>query len=158
MVEMAVSPANDHGKAKEWAAQRGMRDMVEAPPIDLDKELRKATDKVNNELNQLPADKPGIIAIPTSENMLFFAFHPHQIIIEIAEEATYHPNLLCVALFHTVMDGHHEPQVSTLGDHAFVTNMNDLSTDRTAFVMNENFGLSMSASTIEKVRGAFLST
>ncbi len=156
ILEMAVSAAHDHSKAKAWAAERGMRELVEAPPIDLSRELRKATDKINNELDQLPADKPGIIAIPTSENMLFFAFHPYQIIIEIAEEARYHPNLVCAALFHTVMDGHQEPRVSTLGDHALVTRMNELSTERTAFVMNENFGLRLSASTIEKVRNAFL--
>jgi hypothetical protein len=38
----------------------------------------------------------------------------------IAAEAANHPNLLCVALCHTVADGHKEPQVSTLGNHAFV--------------------------------------
>jgi len=156
VVEMAVSPANDHSRAEAWASERDMRDLVEAPPIRLDQELRKATDKINKELDQLPADKPGIVTIPTSENMLFLVFDPRQIIIEIAEEARHHPNLLCSALSHTVMDGRHEPRVATLGDHAFVTRMNDLSTDRTAFVMNENFGLSLSASTIEKVRSAFL--
>ena len=71
VVEMAVSPANDHSQAEAWAVERGMRDLVEAPPIRLDKELKKATDKINKELEQLPVDKPGIIAIPTSENMHF---------------------------------------------------------------------------------------
>lgn len=156
VVEMAVSPATDHSRAEAWASERGMRDLVEAPPIRLDKELKKASDKINRELDQLPADKPGIVTIPTSENMLFFVFDPYQIIIEIAEEARHHPNLLCAALSHTVMDGRQEPCVATLGDHAFVTRMNDLSTNRIAFVMNENFGLSLSASTIEKVRSAFL--
>src|SRR5262249_44540730 len=104
----------------------------------------------------LPVDKPGIIAIPTSENMLFFAFHPQQIIIEIAEEARQHPNLLCAVLSHNVMEGQQESQVASLGDHALVTTMNNLSTERTAFIMNENFGLSISESTIERVRNAFL--
>ena len=42
--------------------------------------------------------------------------HPYQIIVEIAEEARHHPNLLCVVLFHTVMDGPQESGVSKLGD------------------------------------------
>jgi hypothetical protein len=157
LVELAVSPANDHSKAKAWANERKMRDLVEAPPIDLDNELTKAIGKVRKELDQLPTDKPGIIAIPTSENMLFFAFHPQEIISEIAGEARYHPNLLCVALSHSVMDGNHESSVASLGDHAFATTRHDLSTERTALVMNESFSLPLSESTIARVRKAFLS-
>lgn len=155
VIEMAVSPANDHSKAKAWAAARGVSDLVEGPPIILDNELRRARDKVSKELQQLPPDKPGIIAIPI-ESMLFMAFHPYDILIEIAEEAKHHSNLLCIALFHSIIEGPQKSSISTLGDHAFVTKMNEISTERTAFVMNENFSLPIPTSTIEKVRNAFL--
>jgi len=36
LVEMVVSPANDHSKAKAWSAARDMRGPVEAPPINLE--------------------------------------------------------------------------------------------------------------------------
>jgi hypothetical protein len=87
---------------------------------------------------------------------LFLAFDPCDIITEVAEEAKHHPNLLCFALFHAIIDGPQEPSIATLGDHAFITSMNGLSTERTAFIMNENFGLSIPATTLEKVRRAFL--
>ena len=153
---MAVSPPGDHSKAKAWAARRQMRDFVEAQPINLERELKKAIDKIHDEIRQIPPDRPGIIAIPTGENLLFFFFHPQQIILEIAEEVRRYPNLLCVLLFHGVMEGHQKSTIATLGDHAFVTTMNNLSTERTAFVTNESFGLSLSASTIERVRNAFI--
>jgi hypothetical protein len=157
VVEIAVSPANDHSRAKAWAAERGIKGLVQAPLINLENELRRAKDKVYNELDQLPPDKPGIIAIPT-ENLLFIAFDPYEIIIEVAEEAKRHSNLLCVALFHAIIDGFQEPHIATLGDHAFITSMNDFTTERTAFIMNENFGLSIPASTLHKVRHAFIDT
>ena len=153
---MAVSPPSDHSKAKAWAASRQMRDFVEAPPINLERELKKAIDKIHDEIRQIPPDKPGIIAIPTSENLLFLFFHPQQIILEIAEEVRRYPNLLCVLLFHGVMEGPQESTIATLGEHAFVTTMNDLSTERTAFVMNDSFALLLSKSTIERVRSAFV--
>ena len=155
-IEMAVSPPSDHSKAKAWAASRNMRDFVEAPPINLERELKKAIDKIHDEMRQIPAGRPGIIAIPTSESLLFFFFHPEQIILEIAEEVRRYRNLLCVLLFHGVMEGHQESTIATLGEHAFVTTMNDLSTERTAFVMNDSFGLSLSKSTIDRVRKAFV--
>lgn len=153
---MVVSPAHDHTKAEAWAAERNMRELVEVPPIRLDRELKKAIDKVDKELDQIPPDKPGIIAIPTSENMLFLAFHPQQIIMEIADEVRRHPNLLCAVLFHGVMEGHQESTIATLDHHAFVTTMDDLSTQRTAFIMNDSFGLSLSKSIVERVRNAFV--
>ena len=155
-IEMAVSPPSDHSKAKAWAANRQMRDFVEAPPINLERELKKAIDKIHDEIRQIPPDKPGIIAIPTSENLLFLFFHPQQIILEIAEEVRRYPNLLCVLLFHGVIEGPQESTIATLGEHSFVTTMNDLSTERTAFVMNDSFALLLSKSTIERVRSAFV--
>jgi len=155
-IEMAVSPPSDHSKAIACTASRQMRDFVEAPPINLERELKKAIDKIHDEICQIPPDKPGIIAIPTNENLLFLFFHPRRIILEIAEEVRRYPNLLCVLLFHGVMEGYQESTVATLGEHAFVTTMSDLSTERTAFVMNDSFDLPLSRNTIERVRSAFV--
>jgi len=147
---------NDHSKAKAWAANRNMRDFVEAPPINLERELKKAIDKIHNEIVQIPPDKPGIIAIPTNENLLFLFFSQQQIILEIAEEIRRYPNLLCVLLFHGVMEGHQESTVAILREHAWVTTMSDLSTERTAFINNDSFSLRLSKSAIERVRCAFV--
>ncbi|HEX3144138.1 MAG TPA: hypothetical protein VHQ64_09210, partial [Pyrinomonadaceae bacterium] len=117
-IEMAVSPPSDHSKAEAWAADRGMTDFVEAPPINVERELKKAIDKIHDEIAQIPPDKPGIIAIPTSENLLFFFFSPQQIVFNIADEIRRYPNLLCVILFHSVMEGPQEPTLATSGEHA----------------------------------------
>lgn len=155
-IEMAVSPPSDHSKAEAWALDRGMKDFVEAPPINVERELKKAIDKIHDEIAQIPPDKPGIIAIPTNESLLFFFFSPQQIVFEIAEELHHYPNLLCALLFHSVMEGLQEPTLATSGEHAWVTAMNDLSTERTAFITNETFSLPLSKSTIERVRQAFI--
>lgn len=65
--------------------------------------------------------------------VLFFAFDFQDIITGIAEEADYHPNLLCVALLQAVMEGPQQSSTVTFGDHALITSMDDLSTERTIF-------------------------
>jgi hypothetical protein len=155
-VEMAVSPAHDHSQAKAWGAERGMRYSVESPPISLERELRKARAKIVSELDQLPANNAGVIVMPTNENLLFVAYPEEEIIMEIVEELRQHSNLLCAALHHSCFDGEREQSVAALGHHAFVTTLTNLSTDRTAFVMNESFALPLAASTVERVRNAFL--
>ncbi len=79
-VEMAISPVDDHTRADAWAAERNMKDLIEAPLIHLD-EISKAKGKIINELEQLPPDKPGIIVIPASENLLMFVYDPREIIL-----------------------------------------------------------------------------
>jgi len=133
-----------------------MRDMVEAPIMPLHQELNKARDKISKELEQLPAHKPGIIVIPTTENHLFFAFHSQQIIVEIAEELRQYSNLLCAALHHSCSDGEQEQSVATFGAHAFATTITNLTTDRTALVMNESFGLSIASTRLRKCEMPFL--
>ena len=58
IIEICVSPYNDHSKAKEWAAQRNISDFVEMAPIPLD-DLSRVIRNLNRELKQLPSDQPG---------------------------------------------------------------------------------------------------
>lgn len=156
-IEMAVSPAHDHSKAKAWASVRGMRDMVEAPPIPLDGEIRKARDKIAKELEQLPEDRPGIIVIPASESLLPFVFDPKQIIVELAEELRHHPSLLSAVISHTFSAGKQDSYVAAVGQHAVVgTQISDIATERSVLAMNDAFGLAISTATVEKIRKAFI--
>ena len=94
VVEMAVSPTHDHSQAESWAKERGMRDLVEAPPIDFSRELPRARNKIRKKMRQLPSDKPGILVIPI-ENLLFFIFRGEDIIAVLSEELRRHQHLLC---------------------------------------------------------------
>lgn len=155
-VEAAISPAEDHSKAKAWAAARKMRDLVEGPLIPLN-EIAKARGKIVAELEQLPPDKPGVIVIPADESLLPWMYDPREIILEIAEELTHHPTLLCAVISHNFNAGKLDPFVATLGQHAFVrTEKPGFVTEHSVIVMNEAFALPIAAGTLAKVRQAFL--
>lgn len=155
-VEAAISPADDHSKAKAWAAARKMRDLVEGPLIPLN-EIAKARGKIVAELEQLPSDKPGVIVIPADESLLPWMYDPREIILEIADELTHHPTLLCAVISHSFNAGKLESFVATLGQHAFVrTEKPGFATEHSAIVMNEAFALPIAAGTLAKVRQAFL--
>jgi hypothetical protein len=155
-VEAAISPACDHSKAKAWAAARKMRDIVEGPPIALN-EIAKLRGKIITELEQLPPDKPGVIVIPADESLLPWTYDPREIILQVADELTHHPTLLCAVVSHRFSAGKLEPFVAALGQHALVRiEKPDFATEDSIIVMNEAFALPTAAGTREKVRQAFL--
>lgn len=156
-VEMAMSPAEDHSKAKAWALERDMRDFVEAPPIPLDGIINKARTKVLRKLGQLPGERPGIIVVPANESLLLFVFDPRQIIMEIAEELRPHRNLFCAVITHHFNAGEQEPFVAQMGEHVVISTTNpDFSTERSLLIMNDSFGLPLSDVVAKKVRRAFV--
>ena len=155
-IEAAISPADDHSKAKAWAAARKMRDIVEGPPIILN-EIAKVRGKIVAEMEQLPPGKPGVIVIPADESLLPWVYDPRKIILEIADELTHHPTLLCAVISHSFSAGDLEPFVAALGQHALVrTEKPGFATEDSVIVMNEAFALPIAVSTREKVRQAFL--
>ena len=156
-VEAAISPAHDHSKAKAWATARKMRDdLVEGPLIKLN-EIAKVRGKIIAELEQLPPDKAGVIVIPADQSLLPWMYDPREIILEIADELTHHPTLLCAVISHSFNAGKLEPFVATLGQHALVrTEKPGFATEHSVIVMNEAFALPIAAGTLAKVRQAFL--
>src|SRR5260370_14395571 len=126
-----------------------MSNLVEAPPIDFSRELPRARNKIRKKMRQLPGDKPGILVIPT-ENLLFLIFRGEDIIAVLSEELRRHPHLLCAGFSDSFIDGEKSTGVQPIGDHAIVTTINDIATNRVAFMMNESFGLSISTSTLER--------
>jgi hypothetical protein len=157
MLEMAVSPAYDHSRAKAWAAARGMRDWVESPPIP-NNEINRAKGKIFGELRQLPEDRPGIVLVPAaSGNLLLFVNHVGAIILELEKEVSRHPKLLCAVVSHSFTDsGTAEEFTATLGQHVICSRRGeDLSTEQTVIVHNGACAMPVAASTAAKIRLAF---
>lgn len=71
MLEIAVSPFNDHSKAKAWAKERNITDFVENY-FFYPNELGLILNRLKEELEQLPLDKPGIVVLWNNSNLLFF--------------------------------------------------------------------------------------
>jgi hypothetical protein len=120
-------------------------------------EIEKVRGKIIAELEQLPSDKPGVIVIPSDESLLPWMYDPREIILEVADELTHHPTLLCAVISHSFSAGKLEPFVATLGQHAFVGKEKPgFATEHSMMVMNKAFALPISAGTLAKVRQAFL--
>jgi hypothetical protein len=157
MLEMAVSPADDHSRAKDWAAAREMRDWVESPPIPLN-EINRAKGKIFDELHQLPDDRPGIVLIPAaSGNLLFFVYDVRAIIHELEKEVSRHPKLLCAVVSHSFSDsGEAEQFAATLGQHVICSRRGeDLATEQSVIIHNCACAMTVAAPTAAKIRQAF---
>ncbi len=157
MLEMAVSPAHDHSRAKVWAAARKMRDWVESPPIPFN-EINRAKGKIFVELHQLPDDRPGIVLIPAvSGNLLFFVCDVRAIISELEKEVSRHPKLLCAVVSHSFTDsGKAEQFAATRGQHVICSRRGeDMSTEQTVMIYNGSCVMPVAASTAAKIRRAF---
>lgn len=157
MLEMAVSPAHDHSRAKRWAAAREMRDWVESPPIPLN-EINRAKGKIFDELHQLPDDRPGIVLIPAaSGNLLFFVYDVRAILLELGKEVSRHPKLLCAIVSHSFTDsGKSEQFAAALGEHVICSRRDeDMSTEEAVIIQNDACAMPVDASTAAKIRRAF---
>lgn len=157
MVEMAVSPADDHSRAKGWAAARKMRDWVESPPIPLN-EINRAKGKIFDKLHQLPDDRPGIVLMPAaSGNLLFFVYDVRAIVHELEKEITRHPKLLCAVVSHSFSDsGKAEQFAAPLGQHVVCSRRGeDMATEQAVIIHNGACSMPVAASTAAKIRKAF---
>lgn len=157
MLEMAVSPAHDHSRAREWAASRKMRDWVESPPIPFN-EINRAKGKIFGELRQLPDDRPGIVLIPAaSGNLLFFVCDVRAIVLELEKEVSRHPKLLCAVVSHSFTDsGKAEQFAATLGQHVICSRRGEnMSTEQAVIIHNDACAMPVAASTAAKLRQAF---
>ncbi|MCD9187017.1 MAG: hypothetical protein LUM44_11330 [Pyrinomonadaceae bacterium] len=155
-IEVAISPKHDHSKAKAWAETRGMRDLVESPPIPL-YETHRARMKIGKKAKQLPSDKPGIIVITTEETLLFIAYPVNLIINELKSEMSQYPQLKYVVLSLKLGESPKNPVTISLDEHLFIKKTReDLVTESNILIDNSAFNLEMSEPTTKQIMQAFI--
>jgi hypothetical protein len=69
IIDYLVVPRNKEGQLQELVNKFGMKREVSGPPIPIDDE-RRVENKIWQEVNQLPKDKPGVIVIYA--NLIYF--------------------------------------------------------------------------------------
>jgi hypothetical protein len=158
-IEVGIASYDDHDRAREWAASRGMRenDQIEGADILTD-EISRARVKLRDKLKQLPADKPGIVVLmPAGTNLILFVYDIRLLVASLAEEVERHPKLLCAVMFHTFQEGGKESFSVNLGPHV-VTKLvrSDKVTEQSLIIHNTACKYKPSARTLEKVRVAFV--
>lgn len=156
-MEMAVSPSHDHSRAKEWAAARKMRIFVEGPRIPFN-EIHRAKGKIFDELHQLPDNRPGIVLIPAAPgNIMFFVHDVREIVLELANEVSRHPKLLCAVVSHSFShSGEAEQFVAALGRHVICSRgRGDMSTEQAVLIHNDACAMPVTSSSSAKIRDAF---
>lgn len=156
-IEVAVASYDHHERGREWASARGMReaDLVQGPNILTD-EIARTKVKIREKLKQLPDDKPGVIVLPASENLIFFVYDIRGLVASLAEEVEKSSKVLTLIMFHSFDDGGHESFSAKIGTHTFCRQVRtDGSTQQSLIVHNANFNLSVAGDIIGKIKSAF---
>jgi hypothetical protein len=157
-IEVGIASYDDHDRAREWAASRGMRenDHVEGADILTD-EISRARVKLRDKLKQLPEDRPGIVVlIPAGTNLILFVYDIRWLVAALAEEVERHSKLLCAVMFHTFDEGGKESFSVNLGPHVFTKLVrSDKATEQSLIIRNPACKHSLAAETLEKVGTAF---
>lgn len=158
-IEVGIASYDDHDRAREWAAGRGMRenDQIEGADILTD-EISRTKVKLRDKLKQLPEDRPGIVVlIPAGPNLVLFVYDIRWLVASLAEEVEKHPKLLCAVMFHTFQEGGKESFSANLGPHVFTKLVrSDKVTEQSLIIRNPACKHSLTAGTLEKVGSAFL--
>jgi hypothetical protein len=157
-IEVGIASYDDHDRAREWAAERGIREtsFVEGPNI-LSNEIARAKVKLRDKVKQLPQDRPGIVVIPSSENLIFFVYDMGSLARALAEEAEKYPKLLSAIMFHTFDDGRDDSGSVRIDGHTFTRQIrSDKSVEQSLIVRNRMCNQSVSAETQKMVDSAFV--
>ena len=156
-IEIAVAPSHDHETAEKWAATRDMQDLVEGPLIETD-EIHRAKVKLREKAEQIPEDKPGLIIVPTNENLLFWRFDIRYVIAELAKELRKYPKLLGMVLSIEFTGGGQEGSAAAaLEQHVIVSKTGkDLTTEQSVLLRNDACSLPLCDATLERIRNAFV--
>jgi hypothetical protein len=123
-------------------------------------EIVRAKRKLREKLEQLPPDSPGIIVMPTSENLILFIHDSadgiRRLAAAMAEVAAGHPKLLCAVMFHTFDDGRDESWSVDIGSHTYTrVARSDGAVERSLIIHNSAYQHTMAPETLEKVSSAF---
>jgi hypothetical protein len=156
-IEVGIASYDNHERAREWAAARGLKDLVEGPDI-LSDEIARAKIKIREKLGQLPDDRPGIIVIrPENENLIFFVFDIRWIIAALAEEILKYSKLSSVIMFHTHSSGEDIGDLSIdFGPHTFTKRVrSDGAIEQSVIIRNTNCRHIVTSKTQEMIYRAF---
>lgn len=156
-VEVGIASYDDHQRARERAAVRGIREtsFVEGPDI-LSDEIARAKIKLRDKVKQLPEERPGIVVVPASENLIFFAYDIRALVAAVAEEAEKYPKLLRAIMFHTFDDSRDESGSVDIGPHTFTRQTrSDGSVEQSLIIRNKMCNKPVSAETQKMVDSAF---
>jgi hypothetical protein len=156
-IEICIAPYDRHELAREWARKRGLNeaDMVTGAYIESD-EIGRARAQLKHKLKQLPDDKPSVIVIEASKNLLFFVYDLSEVALSLAQELTKHPKLLSAIFYHTFGAGPGESYSVEIGPHTFVNqSINDLATQQSLIVRNTACTNTVPLSTLRKLNMAF---
>lgn len=156
-IEVGIASYDDHYLAREWAAERGIREtsFVEGPDI-LKDEIARAKSKLRVKVKQLPEDRPGIVVILASENLIFFVYDVRGITAALEEEAEKTPKLFRAVMFHTFDDGRNETTSLDIGPHTFTRLVHsDGAIEQCLIVRNTICNQAVSAETLEMVERPF---
>jgi hypothetical protein len=157
-IEVGIGPYDDHESAREWAAAKGLNenDLVQGPDI-LSDEIARAKVKLRVKLKQLPEDRPGIVVMHVSENLIFFVYDVRWIVAAMAEEVEKHPNLLCAIMSNTFTDGSNQSSSVEIGPHTFAKVIRSGGgCEQSLFVRNGKFNQPLSAETLKMVNRSFI--
>lgn len=157
-IEVGIGPYDDHGSAIEWAAARGLEenDLVHGPDI-LSDEIARAKVKLRDKLRQLPEDRPGVVVMPASENLIFFVYDIRGITSALAEEVEKHPKLLRAVMFHKFSDGSDESFSVNLGPHAFARRVRrNGAVEQSLIIRNSMCNQPVSPETLKMVDSSFM--
>ena len=156
-IEVAIASYDHHERGREWASARGMReaDLVQGPNILTD-EIARTKVKIREKLKQLPDDKPGVIVLPASENLIFFVYDIRGLVASLAEEVEKSSKLLTLIMFHSFDHGGRESFFVEIGSHSFCRQVrSDGSTQQSLIVHNSNFNLPLAGDIMGKIKSAF---
>jgi len=156
MVEIAVSPFNDHSKAEAWAKERNITDFVENC-FFYPNELGRVLNRLEEELKQLPSDKPGLVVLWNNHNLLFFLHRIEEIIERVANKISSHPNVYGVALNQNIGLAKPENGFAQIDEHLWISNTGrDLTTRNTLLVRNNFFNLPLTDTAEQKLLESFI--
>jgi hypothetical protein len=155
-IEVGIASYDDHAPAREWAASRGMDDLVEGANI-LKDEIWRARVKLRDKLRQLPDEKPGIVVLtPANENVIFFVCDMRQLAAALAEESAGSPKLLRTVIFQSFDDGKDESWSVDLGPHTYTRLIkSDGSAEQSLTIHNTACKHPLAPGTLEKVDFTF---
>jgi hypothetical protein len=77
---------------------------VAGPPISLDGELPRLTNRVQKKMSQLPRRKPGIAVVTIDHSLLPYSYDVAEIVESLARKARQYPQLICIVVHRTYLE------------------------------------------------------
>lgn len=99
VIELAATPRDQAESVYQWARERGIgeKEIIKGASIDVNDAKRLILDKIGKEVRQLPKDRPGMIVVTTTRNLLFHLVPMRMIGPFLSQRLQHYPQLICVA-------------------------------------------------------------